>query len=58
MLYVIKKANFFVGNNNALVEHFNQARFFNTREQARQARSYGGRIWRVRVKPVSFEKVR
>ena len=64
MQYVIKSEGQLVGNNGRTVKHFNDAVLLPTREQARWFiedyldKSKQAKIYRVKVKPVEFVKVR
>lgn len=59
MQYVLKRDGKLLDSNGRPVEHFNQAELFPTRDMARSYKSSrkATQIYRVKVKPVTFEKV-
>lgn len=58
MQYVVKRNGKLVGANGRLVEHFNDAELYPNRDMARGNKAKGDKIYRVKVKPVLFEKMR
>ena len=57
MQYVVKRNGKLVGAYGRLVEHFNEAELYPNRTMARNNKEKGDRIYRVKVKPLQFEKV-